>query len=443
MLVSTLSLCTSAQVRMMPIDSLYLNGIAAFYETAGKVSHDIWPGMELSPVCIYRVGGPAILYNHPDPPASFVKVAERTFLGTQAELQLMGSTITEINGVLTAIADYGYDTYSHSDQFFAVLFHEMHHAYQRNLTIAHDNPALLLVYPENPANDAIKLMEQNLLYEMVFASDELHFRKLLNEWYGCRLKREEIIGPVFFKYEKTVENLEGPAFYCEYRFFNDHGSAGGALKMNYNHKHFWSSLNTPYYGRSSLRLRHLVSGMALCKILNKYHQGWQEEYYSGDADLFDYFVSKLKAEPASLPDFDQYQALSWHHTPKLAAERQMIYESFNDQPGLRVVLRFESIPQFRGFDPMNAVAITDTIILHKTFLNLAREDSRLFVANQDVVTTVQDQVWFVKKAVFFVDSRDEVQFRDGKVHISVPGVHLTWSGEVVSDQGGEVVVLCR
>ncbi|MDD4604542.1 MAG: hypothetical protein PHF97_12165 [Bacteroidales bacterium] len=51
--------------------------------TAKLTKNDIWPGMELSPICLFRVNCPAVLYNHPDPPASFNKTGESTYIGSQ------------------------------------------------------------------------------------------------------------------------------------------------------------------------------------------------------------------------------------------------------------------------------------------------------------------------------------------------------------------------
>ena len=445
LLFFALSCQVAGQVSMLSVDSLFLGSIAGFYEQAEEATVMIWPGMELSPVCLYRVNGPAILYNHPSPPDSFVKVADRTYLGTQAELQLMGSTIAEINGVITAIADYGYESYMDKDQVYAVLFHEMHHAYQFGhlKDIEYDNPAVLLVYPEDPVNDAIKLFEQKLLYEMAFTSDEDRFSELLYLLYSSRKQREGTIGSVFMNYEKAVENLEGPAFFCEYRFYNLYGSAAAVIKMNYNHKHFWSILNTPFYGRQDLRKRHLAAGMAMCYILDKVSDGWQEAFYAGGSHLYDFFMSQFNVQQVELPRLDVYQALSNLHTPQLAEQRQARYQAFLDQAGVKVVLQFESFPQFRGFDPMNAEAISDKLIFHKTSLNLAKADNQLFVANEDVVTLIQDQLWFVKQAMFFVESREHIHFEEGRVKVAVPGITLQWAAELISDEEGEMVFVCK
>lgn len=39
---------------LLPIDSLYLSKIEAFYKNAELLSEKAWPGMTVSPVCIFR-----------------------------------------------------------------------------------------------------------------------------------------------------------------------------------------------------------------------------------------------------------------------------------------------------------------------------------------------------------------------------------------------------
>lgn len=62
---------------LLPIDSLYMNSIEAFYDSAEEHKDEVWPGVELSPVAFYRVGGSVFLYNHPDPSESFTKITDK------------------------------------------------------------------------------------------------------------------------------------------------------------------------------------------------------------------------------------------------------------------------------------------------------------------------------------------------------------------------------
>ena len=220
-----------AQGESTAIDSLYMASIGHFYNYAENKKNEIWKEMKLAPICLYRIGGPALLYNHPNPPANFRKVNDKLYIGDQNDLQLFGATQMEINGTLIAIVDYGHTHYASPDEVYAEVFHELHHVYQRNFItqIGFDNPAMLLTYPENHINDGVKLFEQNTLYNMCFEQDSVNFIKLLNQFYSCRLKREQIIGD-FLAYEEKVESMEGPAFYCEYSFYNKYSSVNEVLK---------------------------------------------------------------------------------------------------------------------------------------------------------------------------------------------------------------------
>jgi hypothetical protein len=430
---------------MLPIDNLYLNGIGNFYQQATNTRNEIWPEMELSPVCLFRINGPAILYNHPNPPATFIKIDEKTSIGTQKELNLFGATQVEINGILTAIVDYGQEHYSTPEEMYAELLHEIHHVYQRNKikTIEYDNPATLLIYPENKHNDAMKLYEQQLLLKMATLSDRKQFNNYLNQFYSCRIKRESIIGQQFMKYEKTVENLEGPAFYCEYKFYNFNNSPEKTIKENYNEKHFWSLLNTPYYGRTNLRLRHLASGMAMCYILDKYHHDWKNEYYAGKTDLFNFFMSKFNPQVVDLPNLDVYNSLSDFHTTKLIQQRQLDYNLFANKSGIKVILEFNSIPQFRGFDPMHAIAINDSLILHSTLLSLKNEDNSLFINNNEVATEVSEQIWFVKKVMFYIENKSSLTISDEKIVVETNGINLVWEGKITSEEDNRITIKCK
>ena len=443
LLVLAFPLMVKCQIKMLSIDSLYLQGVSKFYQFAETTKDEIWPGMELSPVCLYRVDGPAILYNHPNPPASFKKIDEKTHFGLQNELNLFGATQVKINGVLTAIVNYGLEHYSRPEEVYAELFHEVHHVFQRNSikNIESDNPAILLNYPEDINNDAIKLFEQQLLLKMAFTNDKNQFNKYLNQFYSSRIKRGNIIGEKYIKYEKTVENFEGPAYYCEYRFYNSYSSHGKTLKENYSNKHFWSILNTPYYGRNNLRLRHLASGLAMCYILDRFiSDDWKNEYYSGNTDLFDFFVLKFKPHVVDLPDFDVFYSLSDYHTTRLILQREQDYELFLNKSGIKVILEFESTPQFRGFDPMSSKAINDSIILHSSYLSLNNKDNSLFVKNNEVATIINQQIWFVSKVIFFLERESDLIINGEKIIISKAGLDLKWEGKIIADEKNKIKI---
>ena len=433
----------TGQEALNPIDSLYLASVDHFYKNAEVAVSEIWEGMELAPFCLFRINGPALLYNHPNPPENFIRLNDKLYLGVQKDWQLFGATQREINGTLTAIIDYGDPRYSSIEEMYAVLFHELHHAYQRNFIkqITYDNPAILLTYPENYRNDGIKLYEQKVLYKMCFAQDSADFQKLLNQFYSSRLEREEVIGD-YLRYEETVENMEGPAFYCEYRFYNQFASIDEVLKDNYNQTHFFGLLTTPFYGRQSLRQRHLASGMAMCYILDNHFDSWQSEYYSGSVSLYDFFISKFKPQKEVIENDSFHFDLSKFHSQNEVLGHQLAFNEFNTQQGTKITLKFTKNPQFNGFDPMSAESINDSTVLHTTFLMLSGgEQNKLYLADKPTVTINGEEIWFVKKVIFFVPEKSMV-LTDNKIVIDNSGQNISWSGKLKTNTGNEVVFVC-
>jgi len=433
-----------AQQKLLAIDSLYLESVVHFYEKAEDIKNEIWQGMELAPVCLFRVDGPALLYNHPNPPLNFKKINDKLYIGEQKGMELFGATQVEINGILTAIVDYGAPRYSCKEEAYAELFHELHHVYQRNFVkqIKFDNPAMLLRYPENYTNDGIKLAEQNILYNMCFATDSKSFQKLLNQFYSCRLKRKQLIGD-FLSYEETVENMEGPAFYCEYKFYNKYLSAEEALKDNYRERHFFGLLTTPFYGREGLRNRHLAAGMAMCLILDKHFDNWESEYYAKNLSLYDFFISKFKPQKERLIIDPANDDLSKYHIQRAIEAHQVSLKHFNAQQGIKITLKFNKQPQFKGFDPMHAESINDTTILHKTLLRLSgTQGNQLFILNKDAITLIDGEIWSVKKVVFFAP-KENVVIKGGRMIIDMEGRNISWSGKLEIKTEKEIVFACE
>lgn len=430
--------------QLLPIDKMYLNSIEDFYENADKVKDEIWEGMQLAPVCLFRDNGPAILYHHPSPPPSFHKVSDSLYIGKQNELQLFGATQMEINGVLTAIVDYGPDSYSNREELFAVLFHELHHVYQREniKQIKFDDPAVLMVYPENDKNDGLKRYEQETLYKLCFEKDKRQFQQLLNQFYSCRQEREKIIGE-FLEYEKSVESMEGPAFYCERNYYNHSSSINNVLKTHYNEKNFFAPLTTPYYGRNSLRQRHLASGMAMCSILDQHFNHWQSDYYAQSLSLYDFFISRFSPYKEEIAIDSTYYHISGFHTGQLHMAHASSFQNFMSQPEVKITLQFNRVPQFRGFDPMHAEAINDSTVLHKTYLQLAgKENDGIFISNQNIVTHFDKKIWFVKEVILFAPE-ESIAVADERIEIDLAGKKVSWRGMVSARTDDELVFYCE
>lgn len=409
-----------------PIDSVYLNSLPNFKENIEKIKNNIWPEMNVGPYCIFRSNGPSFLINHPDPPKNAKLIQNNIYLINQSDYRLFGATQTMINGVLTAHNDYGQQFYSSMQPFYAELFHELHHVYQRNniKDLKFDNPADLLTYPEDEKNFAIKQYENTLLLEM-FSCEPEKFKQNLNLFFTCRKKREEIIGEKYLDYEKGAESIEGPAMFCEYQYMRL--TPSNIIDQEYIQHRYFYSLIEPSYSRNNLRSKCLLTGLLQCLILSKNFNNWQSEYYSSGLFLYDYFIKKMTPQEAILPDLSYERAKAGYFTNIEKKRHSSSYETFTNQTGIEIILAFKEYPEFRGFDPMHAEAINDSTILHSTLLNLGKADNTLNILNYQAISTISDQVWFVKTIKLFVPE-ESISYDKNNLIISYNNkVEIKWA----------------
>ncbi len=434
----------SGQQELSSLDSIYLNAAEKFCANTTTCIESIWPGMKSSPICLFRVGGPAFLLNHPNPPAGFMKLSDSLSIGKQSNLDLFGSSQAEINNIWTATLDYESGKYLYPDEGISVLYHEMHHVYQRNCLpeLEFDDVALMLTYPENPVNDAVKIYEHRLLYQMCFTPDEAEFNQLLNQFYACRKKRESLIKE-YYRYEKSVESFEGPAFYCEYMYYKTFANVPAEIKRNYEEKYFFRLLTDPFFGRSDIRKRHIAAGMAMCCILNQRTEGWETGYYNSGLSLFDFFISKFKPLDGVVPELAELNLISRYYTRKEVEMHNAHLLEFRDQGGVKITLDFNSFPEYRGFDPMNAEAINDTSILHKTVLSLVKDQNKITVMNYPVITYIKDQLWHIDKMVVYLPNKEYLIELNDRIVIKYAGVYIEWDGVLEYEHENDIYWRCN
>ena len=386
---------------LQSIDSLYAKSLLGYATKIKRVTDTIWPGMRIGPSCIFRQNGPAFLVNHPQPPATAVYLGDSIYRLQQADLALGGTAQTTINGYLTAHNHYEQPFFVSENQFYAELFHELHHVYQRNYikTLGFDNPAVLLSYPEDYRNDALKQYEQELLLAMVKGPAE-QVDENVNKFFSCRARRKAIIGEKYIHYETSVESAEGPATYCEYMYMKAFGTT--LAEKQYIDKRFFYGLIEPAYGRQGLRNKHLLSGLAQCLVLSRRVKNWQVEYYQSGLSLNAYFFSKFTPRLVGLPDITTYEAKAKYFTGLEQIKHAQHLEAFQQQPGVKVTLVFKQQPEVKGIDPMHAESLNDSLTIHSTLLTLGKGDNHLSLVNHPVLSLTKGQIWFVKQVSFFV-----------------------------------------
>ena len=416
-------LCQVNAQTLTGIDSVYLSGLSGFTKNINNIKDQVWPGMKIGPYCCFRQNGPAFVINHTTPPLNAKQAGIGIYVLKQSELGLNGATQTEINGILTAHNDYGQPLYSTINQYYAELFHELHHVYQRNYikNLKYDNIADLLTYPENFINNGIKQYENEILLQL-FEGDPKKFNENINLFYTCRNKRLSIIGSKNLDYEKAAESVEGPAMYCEYQYLQLFKSQ--PKELEFIHNRYLYSVIEPEYSRDKLRAKCLFTGLIQCLILSKHINDWQGEFYASGLYLNEFFLSKFKHQLTVLPDLSSYVSKSKYFTQEAIQKHVDHLSEFNKQNGLKIILDFHTTPDFKGFDPMNAEAINDSTILHTTLLKLGNNNNWLNFTNYKVVSSISDQIWYIKSLSFFLSNKssflkeDRLIYKDHDIDIN-------------------------
>jgi hypothetical protein len=123
---------------------------------------------------------------------------------------------------------------------------------------------------------------------------------------------------------------------------------------------------------------------------------------------------------------DHYLASADFYTSKAIAARIQTYASFKAQKGQKIVLHLNK-STIRGLDPMNAIAISDSLVIHSTLLELhGKQEYKMQFNNIQVVTQVLGSLWNVKKLVFFINDGD-LKTKDNKILLQNEHVNIQWS----------------
>jgi len=431
------------KIKMTAIDSLYSNWLLEFYPLAKRLTPKIWPGMQLYPVCAFRINGPIWLYNHPNPPKSFRHIKDGLWVGNWKDLRLFGATPYTINGVRTAIIPYG-DAPRRKYNFLAELFHEMHHVYQLNeqKQMNFPNVAFIVTYPEIPENVVLMWMENETLLKLVFANNDTDFQRNLNLFYSIRKKRREIIGDKYMDYEESEESLEGPAVYCEYKFREFTGKP--IEPRDLFHISQWGKFFLPLmkreYSRSNLRELKLMTGLCQCLILSHKKHGWEKDYYGAGFPLTEFLFKDLPAQQIGVSIDSNDLNLAKYFIDLEEQTRKGKLMDFVNQEGIRVNISFLSTPECRGIDPMNMEAIDDTTIIHNTMLKLGKGGNFLSFTAGGICSTISKDIWTIKSALFFVKDRKQLLAKNGYIYLNLPEQKIEWAGKIVKETNKQIEI---
>ncbi len=256
-------------LRIDPMQFVSLKEVRNITRTLGK---EFYPGLDYAkiPVLFYRPNVQEILINYPHQPKGFsiyngfspftdeiIYVRNDTTMFSIDDQ----NTSTDIEGIpVLVVADYYSrmrnqltDIIRNRDSDFIsdwlnkwnfipspydeirMILHEGFHVYQdKKAPNKYANEAMVASYPLlDPVNNALYVLEGNILRDALFAEDAKTKKEKINEFVAVRTYRQSLLQSDMTDYENLNEYVEGTAKYIEYKFLKTGETVKPIDEMHY------------------------------------------------------------------------------------------------------------------------------------------------------------------------------------------------------------------
>ncbi|XMB85290.1 hypothetical protein RJG79_07620 [Mycoplasmatota bacterium WC44] len=331
-----------------------------------------WPNYRPSQGCLYEKEGTAYLLN-----ADLINETD------SEKLNLHGSTVTNIAGVLTAIVDITeIDT---QEEVTAVLVHELFHVHQMMnwKKISFPNPEFLITYPLIYENENYRQQENELLFD-IHKNNNGNLNLLIN----LRTHREKIIEDQYMDYERSIETFEGCAYYLENEY----------LRLVRNSEFFgdniFEDMKLKDLSSRSYRIHYLSKGALLADVVNKNIDDWKNILERNEFSLYEivkeYYITDSYISNAQIENNE----LKTKIEEKIDNDECMKNEFMKSDNLIEIV--FENTPEVRMLDPMKMRGLSKGMIYHESCIQLGRDEFFLRVNDTEVLTSYSDSIWKIE-----------------------------------------------
>ncbi len=363
--------------------------------------NSLWPGFHVFPVALYDNEN-VYLTGFKDLPKGFV-LDDAIAVGRK-DSRFYGNTATNIEGQLVAIWDIRTISESISpSRLMSLIVHESFHAFQQEINEQrYADEMLLLRYPFEEENLALRLLERRELIRSVFAGSDREHVEAMRSFAGLRERRRSLIRDLL-DYELALETYEGAAAYVEtlsYHKLSD-------LPLHYCCGQIGRDLAEFPSDLKSFRASCLSPGVFMALMLDRSSPDWKKSFLRASDYLYEFLLKTLNVQPCDrfLPQ-SFGDALERAH--ELAASdrrsRQQEVDRFFEHTGYHVVLKGSFM--LSRYDPMNIVPI-DNGFFNRHFFECT------FGADQQQKITLEQpcMVWYseppyrFKRIEFFTNKK--------------------------------------
>jgi hypothetical protein len=134
-----------------------------------------------------------------------------------------------------------------------------------------------------------------------------------------------------------------------------------------------------------------------------------------------------------------YEAKAQYFTTQEKDKHMRNLEAFNSQAGRKITLIFNTQPELRGFDPMHAEAVNDSMIIHPTLLKLGKGTNNFTAINQSTAALINKQVWFIKQVTFFIPEKS-IKFENDAFTCVDKAIAIQWKYSKFKESNNEYLV---
>ena len=283
--------------------------------------------------------------------------------------RFIGNTSIEYNGEYIAIWYVEDHSKEDVELLAADIVHEMFHAFQRSKDESRfPNDLLMLNYPENEENYAIKYSENLLLVKACLSDDINEKREYIKQFFSARKFREGLIGDIINQ-EYLSETIEGMADYAGCMALKQISES----KYNARIKHYIKNLSALDERFFDIRRMLYYSGAIFCIQLAQ--AGLEFHHTVGEIKqpLFSLAAGNTKA---AKPDIAIDTNMIKMHMDKNALEKKNKFDEFLLSHNEEVI--YDSF--ICGYDPMNMIKMNDKILCgHFIMLQNEKNDSPEFI----------------------------------------------------------------
>ncbi|WP_139069996.1 hypothetical protein [Bacillus sp. FJAT-27225] len=311
------------------------------------------------------------LFNHP----KFKSDLEQPYATVKRDNQFAACTLILYENYPTAIVDM--NLVKDYESLYATLVHELFHGYQYLKGESRfPNEVMGITYPLLVENIQLRNLERTNLFSAFNANNSDVRDQYIQAFIAIREKRESIISE-YLIYESLIETVEGPAWYIEYKAYNQKSS----LPYNSVLNKFAPILTDNLESSLHLRKSCYGSGLFMCLLLDKIVPDWKRSFFDSKNSLFDFLKQQVGDFQKALIGDVPITKKSEEIFDVVMESTRKPFEQFNMEPGIH--LHIEGTITIKSFDPMNTISL-DEKRLYKTFLRV-RINEKDYLIKQPVV----------------------------------------------------------